>query len=244
MKYPVLCELTTVGLQIFENVFMGKLEPDALDIHDAKVAAPIHGTGELDVTNFETTKDMARAVLVAIGPAKLQESLPRTGLWAWLTFVMRDQLFKRDAAGRYIVRELHRWYPSDPNDYYKAQRHLVRMPTLLLHSFGEDADHLLCGLPSILPEIREQLTSQQDMLSKPFQRVARALYFDDAKGALKTGAGGKKEGTPRRLAKVRLQLDVTWDLDDLSFDRVIGKLPKEFARFKPKAVATPNSQSA
>ncbi|MDN5861512.1 MAG: hypothetical protein L0H84_23160, partial [Pseudonocardia sp.] len=83
--------------------------------------------------------------LTALGPISLFEVLPSTGLWSWLTFVLRAQLFKRDAAGQLKVGELHRWYPSDPNDWQKGQRHLVRMPVLLLHSLGENADHLLCA---------------------------------------------------------------------------------------------------
>jgi len=178
---------------------------------------------------------MAQAVLAAIGTANLFELLPDTGLWAWLTFVMRDQLFKKAGDGTFKVGEVHRWYPSNPNDWQKGQRHLVRMPVLLLKSLEKNADHLLCGAPSVLPEIREQLTSQQDMFNPAFQQVARALYFNDATDTLKRGAGGKSGGTPRRLAKVRQQLDVTWDLEDREPGEIIATLPAEFSRFKPGA---------
>lgn len=76
------------------------------------------------------------------------------------------------------------------------------------------------------------LQSQQDMFNSTFQQVARALYYDDNTGSLKRGAGGKGAGTPRRLAKVRQQLDVTWDLEDLDPAKIISTLPKEFERFK------------
>ena len=149
-------------------------------------------------------------------------------MWAWLTFVLRNQLFKKDNAGNWKVGEIHRWFPSDPNDWQKGQRHLVRMPVLLLHSLDDNADHLLCAAPSLLPEIREQLTSQQDMFNPAFQKVARTLYFDDVKNGLKRGAGGKSGGSPRRLAKVRQQLDVTWDLEGLDPKLIIDRLPQEF----------------
>jgi hypothetical protein len=84
-----------------------------------------------------------------------------------------------------------------------------------------------------LPEIREQLTSQQDMFHPEFQKAARNLYFDENKSALKRGAGGKGAGTPRRLAKLRSQLDVTWNLFDLDAEHIVSLLPKEFNRFKP-----------
>src|SRR5690606_29016861 len=123
------------------------------------------------------------------------------------------------------------------NDWQKGQRHLVRMPVLLLKSLGDTADHLLCSAASVLPEIREQLTSQQDMFNPSFQQVARVLYFNDNTSTLKRGAGGKSGGTPRRLAKVRQQLDVTWDLEDLDAMKIIETLPVEFSRFKTKPLS-------
>ena len=105
---------------------------------------------------------------------------------------------------------------------------MVRMPVHLLAQFGSDADHLLCGAPRILPEIREQLTSQQDMFTETFQRLARKLYFDDRLGKLKKGAGSKGPGSPRRLAQLKRQFDVTWDLEELGPTRLMAMLPSEF----------------
>ena len=106
------------------------------------------------------------------------------------------------------------------------------MPAQLLAEFGADADHLLCGRPSVLPEIREQLTSQQDMFDRSFQRLARSLYFDTKNRKLKVGAGGKGPGSPRRLAQVRRQFDITWDLASLDDTTLMEMLPSEFERFK------------
>jgi hypothetical protein len=235
VKYEGLYQFTPVGLQGFEKVFLGELPEGEFDVSSPGLVIPVAKTSELNVRQFATAKEMAQAVLDAIQPSSPFELLGNIGLWAWLTFVLRDQLFEVDHEGRRLVREFPRWYPSDPNDWQKAQRHLVRMPVLLYASLRENADHLLCGPVTTLPEIREQLTSQQDMFNPTFQRVARALYFDEQRGALKRGAGGKTGGTPRRLAKVRKQLDVTWELDELEFKRIIEALPAEFDRFKPPA---------
>jgi hypothetical protein len=70
------------------------------------------------------------------------------------------------------------------------------------------------------------------MFHSAFQGTARALYFDEKTGRLKRGAGGKAGGSPRRLARVRQQLDVTWDLFDLTVERMLAILPNEFNRFK------------
>lgn len=242
MTFSSVHRFTSAGLLAFENAMRGELSAAAVDPVSPAIAEPVAGTTKFSVQKFETAKEMATAVLSSVGPANLQALLPDRGVWAWLTFVLRDELFKKDGEGRYAVGELHRWYPSEASDWRKGQRHLVRMPVLLLQQLGTDGDHLLCNGPSVLPEIREQLTSQQDMFTRPFQRLARALYFNDATGKLKAGAGGKSGGTPRRLARVRQQLDVTWELDDLAFERALAKLPKEFDRFKPKAVDATKSK--
>jgi hypothetical protein len=228
---------TTQGCRPLDRLFRR-----GMSLPDVRAKNP----GELDMvmlvgdgllSTYLKAKDMAEAILASIKNLSLYDLLPRTGLWAWLTFVLRDQLFSKSPDGTLKVGEVHRWYPSNPNDWQKGQRHLVRMPVLLLKSLGSSADHLLCGLPSILPEIREQLTSQQDMFNAAFQQVARTLYFDNATGMLKRGAGGKSGGTPRRLATLRKQLDVTWDLEDLDPSDIVSRLPKEFGRFLPKATA-------
>jgi hypothetical protein len=231
--YSRVCEFNGLGLHAFKRIFEGTLEETALDPTDPQFAQRIPDTHSISDEPAATSKELAARVLASLGP-NWSGYLPRTGMWAWLTFILRDVVLPKDSHGIRRPGELHRWYPSDPGDYQKAQRHLVRMPTVLLGSLGDVADHLLCGSPSTLPEIREQLTSQQDMFNPEFQKAARTLYFDEEKGGLKRGGGGKGAGTPRRLAKVRQQLDVTWNLFDLDAARIVHLLPKEFDRFIPK----------
>jgi hypothetical protein len=233
MIYPQVYEFTKSGMTLFEKVFTKQLEESAIDLSDRSIAIPVAGTTGLTVQPYATAKELATAVLTALGNNTVADLLHRPGIWAWLTFGLRDSLFPKKRSGVREFKEMHRWYPSDPNDWLKAQRHLVRMPVLLLSSLRSNADHLLANPPSILPEIREQLTSQQDMFAPAFQAVARAIYFDDDQQKLKRGSGSKGAGGPRRLAAVRKQFDVTWDLYELSPDHFVSMLPKDFDRFKP-----------
>lgn len=233
MRYSSLYEFTPRGLIAFKLAFTGQLREEAVNLSDPELAVSINGTGAFVVEPFATAKEMAAAILAAFGEHHIAELGARAGLWAWLTFVLRDVLFPANAAGQRKFREIHRWFPSDPGDFQKAQRHLVRMPVVLVHELGSNADHLVNGAPGILPDIREQLTSQQDMFHPTFQAVARRLYFDDQHNRLKRGAGSKGGGSPRRLADNRKQFDVTWDLYDLTPDRLLALLPREFDRFRP-----------
>lgn len=232
MKYESLYEFTELGLDTFRRAFTGQVPEDVIGPTERSMVRKVHGTGPFEVLSYATAADVADAVLAACGSRKIPELIANEGLWAWLTFVLRDSIFPKDKSGTRKFGESVRWYPSDPSDWQKGQRHLVRMPVLLRYQLGEDADHLLCAAPSLLPEIREQMTSQQDMLHPGFQKVARRLYYDSAKKALKRGAGGKGGGSPRRLAAVRLQLDVTWNLFDLDAERFVAMLPREFDRFR------------
>lgn len=233
MNSPGIYEFTKSGMILFEKVFTKQLEENAIDPFDSAVATFVPGTTTLSLLPFETAKELAKAVVGALGDNQVADLLNRPGIWSWLTFVLRDSLFPKNRSGVREFKEMHRWYPSDPNDWQKAQRHLVRMPALLLSSLQANADHLLANAPSILPEIREQLTSQQDMFTPTFQAVARAIYFDDEQGKLRRGSGSKGAGGPRRLAAVRRQFDVTWDLYELPSEHFVRMLPRDFDRFKP-----------
>ncbi len=229
--YAGVYEFTEAGMAAFKRIMLGELDEGAIKPIDPQFARRISGTNQFDDGPADTSKELAKRVLTALGTS-WSDFLPRPGVWAWLTFVLRDVVFPKSIEGKRQPGEIYRWYPSDPGDWQKAQRHLIRMPLVLFANLGDAADHLLCGRPSILPEIREQLTSQQDMFNLEFQRAARELYYDQVAGKLKRGAGGKTGGTPRRLAKVRQQLDVTWNLYDLNAKRIVALLPKEFDNFK------------
>ena len=95
---------------------------------------------------------------------------------------------------------------------------------------------LLYGPLNVMGEVVEQLASRQELITnRSIIAAATKLYFDTTKAAPRRGFGGKGPGSPRRLADILNQLDLTWDLYAMSQDQVIGKLPLEFDRFKAAA---------
>tara|TARA_R110002094_G_scaffold24783_1_gene36955 strand:- start:4 stop:327 length:324 start_codon:yes stop_codon:yes gene_type:complete len=95
-SFDAFYEFTETGLDAYSRVFTGQLDASAIDLKDSDLVSRIAGTDGIKIAEFDTAKDMAMAVLDGLGSADLYEFLPRTGLWAWLTFVLRDQLFKRN----------------------------------------------------------------------------------------------------------------------------------------------------
>lgn len=231
-KFSGLYEFTDQGMELFERAMRGEIDEKMIDPLHEDFALAIEGSSCFEVSTFATSKQMAETILSAMGSRAVPDLLIRNKLWAWLTFVLRDQVCPIDKEGRRKLGEIHRWYPSDVNDFQKSQRHLVRMPVSLLHSLSENADHLLAGKPDVPGEIREQLTSQQGMFHSTFQSVARKLYFDEATGKFRRGAAGKGGGSATRLRQIRKQLDVTWDLFVTTPDQLFELLPAEFNKFK------------
>ena len=232
MKFPILYQFTTLGMQKFEAVFRGEISSGSLDPIDSAIATSIAGSKGFEAKEFQTTKEMASSVLASLGSNSVQDVLHNRALWAWLTFVLRDNLFKKNPNGSLKHGAYEVWMPSDPNNYQKAQRHKVRMPVQLFDQFGDDADHALCGRPDTPGEVREQCTSQQSMFTRDFQKLCRHLYYDSAKKKITSGAGGKGAGASRRLPQVSNQFQVTWDIHSFSVDDWIDKLPQEFDKFK------------
>jgi hypothetical protein len=170
-EYASFRRFTAIGLERYRSVMFGDADSSTINPLDPSITEVIDKTGPFKVDAFPTAKELAVAVCNAFNGLDPQEHAGDTGLWAWLYFVMIDVL-SPVKNGKRKVLEYVRWYPSPPHDYQKAQRHLVRMPAILYASFGDSADHLLCGKPEIGPEIREQLTGQQDMFTRTFRRRA------------------------------------------------------------------------
>lgn len=231
MTFDNLYQFTPLGMERFKAFFKGDISADQIDPTDLSVATPVQGSREFEAKSFDTTKEMARAVLDAMDSLKVDEFLSASEFWAWLTFVLRDTLFKKGPDGTLKPGAYEVWMPTDPNDYQKAQRHKVRMPVQLFAQFGDDADHALCGRPDTPGEVREQTTSQQGMFTHEFQKLCKRLYFDPEKGTNKTGAAGKGGGSARRLPQIVNQFQVTWDVHSFAVDDWVHLLPAEFDKF-------------
>jgi hypothetical protein len=92
---------------------------------------------------------------------------------------------------------------------------------------------LLCGPIYKQGDIVEQLASRQELITnKSLIGVATVLYYDSTSGRAKRGAGGKGLGSPRRLADIIDQFNLTWDLYTMTLEEILELLPDEFDKFK------------
>lgn len=171
------------------------------------------------------------------------------GVWTWLALYWFDQLAPLRADD---TRKLYRpetiILPEKP-DYTRYYRHFIRTPWLAVQLHGDAARVLLMppGQGKEPPlarrgELVEQLSSRQWIFgNRKIIRAAFEMYFDVEAGKVRRGAGGSGGGSPRRLATIVDQLELTWDLQNCSPEQVISLLPKEFDRWKSAETSGPDA---
>jgi hypothetical protein len=206
----------------------------------SETSEPIGVNVEIELQTFGTRFMAAQYLNDRFTAGGLQDVERDCGLWAWLALFYFDELCPAGAGGRRKPGEQARWVP-DVNNYQRYYRHLLAGPYRIYRAHRDDpcrAMALLCGPLDRPGDIVEQLASRQEIVTnRGIMACATRLYIDPASNRPKRGAGSKGAGSPRRLADVLNQFDVTWDLYSLSAEGLLGLLPGEFDRFRPAPTA-------
>ncbi|MFA5941561.1 MAG: hypothetical protein WC809_19605 [Sinimarinibacterium sp.] len=180
--------------------------------------------------------------------AQLFADVPKTvisrqhNLWNWLSLYYIDQLAPSQANGARKLFEFDVYLLDSVFSFRKYYRHAVRTSWLVAAEHGQSGRVLLVpagrtaagvGVLAHRGEIIEQMAARQWTLgSRSIIQAAEKMYIDVAAGKPKRGAGGAGKGSPRRLAAVIQQLELTYDLRDCSAEQFLSLLPKEFDRWK------------
>jgi|TARA_B100000315_G_C14494135_1_gene549073 hypothetical protein len=189
----------------------------------------------IEAKTFNSKFDVAKYFYEIFSNAGLTSVLGNRGLWCWLSLYFFDQLCPRERGGRYRPGARARWIPEVTN-FQRYYRHLLAGPYRIYNFHKDDPERamaLICGPVSKQGDLIEQLASRQELITnKSLIKAVTELYYNPSTGTNKRGAGGKGAGSPRRLAEVIDQYNLTWDLYAISPDEIIGLLPSEFDRFK------------
>ena len=179
--------------------------------------------------------DMALYLNELLAPLNREDTLLNNGLWSWLGIFMFDIICPVNPNdGTRRIRE--DWYyvfqPDDGlPDYQTYYRHLLYTPYFLYLSFhGEAGRALLAGSPSVGGDMTEQIASRQEYIScRPVLEALDHLYYDDDSGKVKTGATDRnRDGNVRRYVSFLQQIDSTYDLYGMSYEKILDLLPSEF----------------
>ncbi len=162
------------------------------------------------------------------------------GLWAWLALFYFDVLCPADAHGHRKPGARARYVPESSN-FRRYYRHLLAGPYRVFRAHRADPGRglvLLCGPVHKPGEIVEQLMARQEIVTNPNAiQLATLIYFDPKTGSFKRGSAGRGHGSAVRFADILNQFDLTWDLYWMPAEKMLGRLPPEFDRFRPKAPA-------
>lgn len=202
---------------------------------DAQTSEPLPQDIAVERKPFSNRFEFGEYMVAVLQPMDAREITNAYGVWTWLALYFFDDICPVVAGKRNVLEDAV-YILGKTYNYQRYYRHLARTPWLMVSNHGEYGKVMLImrdkGTRS---EIFEQLAARQEIIgNKTAIAVAYRLYFDPAVQRPKRGAGGKGEGTPRRLSAVVAQLDLTFDLRDCTVDRFLGLLPQEFDRFRNK----------
>ncbi len=185
--------------------------------------------------SFAVRFDAAKYLDGLLSAAKIANVERDAGLWAWLTLLFFDQVCPVGKNGERKPGESARYLPAIDN-FQRYYRHLLLGPYAIFRAHADEPERargVLMTNVSAPGDVVEQLASRQELITnKNVMSVVTGLYFDKKKVSPKKGAGGKADGSPRRLADILNQFDLTFDLYSVPEEGLISLLPKEFDRFR------------
>ena len=233
-----LRRLTPAGIEAFAAYLTNlkaepTLDPPAWLLTDPTASDAIAGEVDVDTVPFATRFDAAAYLDSKLADVPNVER--DAGLWAWLTLLFFDQVCPKKSGPDRKVGETARYLPAMEN-FQRFYRHLLLGPYMIYRAHSDDPQRARGVLATSLSspgDIVEQLASRQELITnRAVMGLVTTLYVDAASKKLKRGSGGKAGGSPRRLADILNQFDVTYDLYSMTSLALVGLLPKEFDRFK------------
>ncbi|MBJ7354359.1 MAG: hypothetical protein JHC98_05995 [Thermoleophilaceae bacterium] len=196
-------------------------------IHSDEHCEDVSGsTVELEKRPFVNRFEFAEYLHQALGQRWRKGLELDRGLVDWVDAFYFEALTQTD--GKLKVGEDARHVASSA--FNRAYRHLVAGPLWSYELHGENARALLSTRLSTGGDYFEQLASRQQLHTNPtIISTAQRLYFDGSANKLRKGALSiGRPGELRRFITLVQQLDLNFDLYDMSVERLVDLLPEEF----------------
>ena len=216
--------------------WLGDGAPGAAPRHlldDPRTTEPLPAVIPRPERIFASRFELGETLVGLLGPLDTATVRLDVGLWDWLSLHLFDQLCPPKASGG---RELRKpgHYALEIEDHQRRHRHLVRSAWTLVRLHGANARFILARSLHTHGEASEQLGAYQDLINcRPLIAALSQLCWDDERQAVKRGFLGQQGGSVRRVPPVMKQFRLTYDIDSMSPDEILGLLPREFDRFRP-----------
>lgn len=163
------------------------------------------------------------------------------GLWSWLSLYYLDELSQSNANGTRKLKASYCYILAVEQGtirWGQHRNHLLAAPFSVYKRHGEDARMLLKVSVASNPTLTSQIVERQQFSrSRGFIKLINWLYFDGS-GNLKPGSVAKtkptKPGSLFRLFAVFQQLEVNYDIFNMTRDQMMKLLPPEFDEWLEK----------
>ena len=201
-------------------------------LSDGNYSEPFDSVVEVESLLFPDSYSLGLYLVEKLAPCEDRLISRDAGLWNWLSILYFDSICKRSDSGQRKILEDAVYFLDSAFSFRKYYRHAVRTPWLAVKEHGIYSKVLLLTAGrGVRSDVSEQLGAHQDICSnRMIIEAAYRLYFDEVAGRMKVGLG-KKGGSPRRLASIVRQLELTYDLRDCDVSGFSALLPKEFDRW-------------
>jgi hypothetical protein len=207
-----------------------KLAPPMAILSDGLYSDPFEPEVSVELQDFANSHELGSYLNQALANCEDRLISRNHALWSWVALFYFDQLCRPDSEGKRRPLEDAVYVLEQRFSFRRYYRHAVRTAWLAVKEHGEQAKVLLLTSGrGTRTDIGEQLGAYQHLFSnKTIIKSAYAMYFDQHAQKPKKGAGGKGAGSPRRLASIARQLELTYDLQDCPLTKFLALLPREF----------------
>ena len=223
----------TGGINRFEQ-FLASAARDPEDLcallEDVGLSTRVSPEIEVEARSFVNRFAAGEYLYCVLGDSNISNLDEDRGIWAWVSAFYFDQLCPHDTK----PGKVYRWVPA-VNSFRNYYRHLLAGPYFIYRAYKDNPQHAMAVLATPLHrpgDIVEQLASRQELVTNHSVMEAATRLYIGEDGLPKPRAAGRGAGSARRLADVLTQLDLTWDLYDLSAEKLLELLPPEFDEFK------------
>lgn len=234
--------LSDVGLQRFREYVAAarvdsSLPPPFEMLDDGRYSEPFSSDIEVARLDFDNAYEFGVHLNAVLDGCEAREISRNHSLWSWLALFFFDAIAKPSSSGTRKILEEAVYVLDERFTFQRYYRHLVRTPWLAVRMHGELSKVLLIASGAgTRTEVNEQIGAYPDLFGcRTIIDAAYRLYFDIETQKPKRGTSGKGAGTPRRLATVVRQLQLTYDLSDCPTEGFLALLPKEFAKWAPNS---------
>lgn len=197
---------------------------------DGRYSDPFEPSVTIEQRSFASAYELGTYMVEAFRDCEDRLISRNHRLWSWLALFYFDHLCKPDPSGNRRPLEEAVYVLEERFSFRRYYRHGIRTPWMAVKEHGQHAKVLLITSGrGTRTDINEQLGAYQDLFAnKTVIAAAYAMYFDEANQKPRRGAGGKGGGSPRRLASIVRQLELTYDLQACTTSQFLSLLPKEF----------------